>query len=85
MPKRETETSKQEQRAWVISMALVQGNEVIATVPKLEFSANWIKGLAKRHSSMCAHPTTLECQLLRRAAEYLRGVGKIKGSGVEGL
>lgn len=85
MPKREEIVDHKDQRAWLIDMRLVQGDTVVATVPTLEFSASWIKKIAKRHGGLCAHPTDLSCQLLRRGAEYLRSLGKLKGSGLEGL
>jgi hypothetical protein len=74
-----------DQRALVISIALVEGTKVLATVPQMEFTTGFIKTVAKRHGKLCGHPTGLDCQLLRRAAEYLKGVGKIKGSGLEGM
>lgn len=85
MPKHEEVVDRRDQSAWLIDMRLVRGDQVVATVPTLEFSTSWVKKIAKRHSGLCAHPTDLSCQLLRRAAEYLRGLGKLKGSGVEGL
>ena len=79
---------KSESRAWRISMTLVEsspkGDRIIAEIPPMEYSAAWIGRVSKRHGT-CTHPTDLSCQLLRRAAESLRGRRLLRGSGLEGL
>lgn len=85
MPKINPADEAKGSKALVISIAFVDGKQVVATVPAMEFTAGSIKTMAKRHGKLCSHPTGLDCQLMRRAAEYLRGVGRIKGSGLEGL
>jgi hypothetical protein len=43
-------------------------DEIVFAVPTMEFAASWLKKVAKRHT-MCAHPTDLSCQLIRRWRE----------------
>jgi len=87
--KRDTETQKTESMAWIVSMRLVRtgptGDQLVAVVPDMEFSSSWMGKVAKRHGTLCAHPTELSCQILRRAAEYLRSQGRVKGSGLESM
>lgn len=86
MPKREhPDEEAKGTKALVISIAYVDGNQVIATVPKMEFTSGSIKQFVKLHGKLCAHPADLSCKLLGRAAEYLRKVGRIKGSGLEAM
>lgn len=46
----------------------------MAVVPPMEFSASWLRKIAKRHST-CGHPQDLSCALIgrwREVAERMR-------------